>query len=310
MAYIVVIGAANVDIGGRADSPLIRKDSNPGRVTTSLGGVGRNIAHNAVLLGLEVKMLTALGDDLNAQKIIEHCSQIRMDISGSITIQDANTSTYLFINNSDGDMELALSDMNIYSYITPAYLSQRMNLINNASLVIIDTNIPEMSIQFLMENCLVPVIADPVSTKKAEKLLSVIGKLHTVCPNVLEAEILSGMKIQNFEDIRNAAQKLLSAGLKRIFITRGPDGVYCADESGEFQQSSLVTNIANATGAGDAFCASLAYSYLKDFSLQQTALIGSAASAIALESTETINQSLSLNEIKKRLSNNTEEVQI
>lgn len=45
------------------------RDSNPGVVRMSLGGVGRNIAHNMALLGMDVRMVTVFGDDINAQKI-------------------------------------------------------------------------------------------------------------------------------------------------------------------------------------------------------------------------------------------------
>ena len=44
-AYVAVVGGVNIDIGGQPFRPLIPQDSNPGRVSVSLGGVGRNIAH-------------------------------------------------------------------------------------------------------------------------------------------------------------------------------------------------------------------------------------------------------------------------
>ena len=59
--YVVVAGAVNVDIGGQSAGPLVGRDSNPGKVTVSMGGVGRNIAHNLRLLGVKVSLLTALG---------------------------------------------------------------------------------------------------------------------------------------------------------------------------------------------------------------------------------------------------------
>ena len=62
--YVVVVGGVNLDIGGRSLAKLVPEDSNPGQVRTSLGGVGRNIAHNMALLGLDVRLLTAFGDDL------------------------------------------------------------------------------------------------------------------------------------------------------------------------------------------------------------------------------------------------------
>ena len=64
--YAAVLGGVNVDIGGQSAAPLVAHDSNPGSVTVSLGGVGRNIAHNMSLLGVDVRFLTAFGDDLHA----------------------------------------------------------------------------------------------------------------------------------------------------------------------------------------------------------------------------------------------------
>jgi len=54
-SYAVVVGGVNVDIGGCSFAPLVDADSNPGKVSISLGGVGRNIAHNMSLMGLEVR---------------------------------------------------------------------------------------------------------------------------------------------------------------------------------------------------------------------------------------------------------------
>ena len=75
--YVVVVGGVNLDIGGRPHGELVAADSNPGQVRMSLGGVGRNIAHNMALMGLDVRMLTAFGDDMNAQRIAASCGEHR-----------------------------------------------------------------------------------------------------------------------------------------------------------------------------------------------------------------------------------------
>ena len=41
-----VIGGLNADIWGRPSGPIILRESNPGSVTLTPGGVGRNIAHD------------------------------------------------------------------------------------------------------------------------------------------------------------------------------------------------------------------------------------------------------------------------
>ena len=124
--YIVVVGGVNMDIGAVSHAPLVARDSNPGRVTTSLGGVGRNIAHNLCLLGEQVSMVTVLGQDSFAQSVRENAAAIGLDLTHSAVIPDGRTGTYLFIDDSDGDMALAVNDMAIYDHMTPDFLRQRL----------------------------------------------------------------------------------------------------------------------------------------------------------------------------------------
>ncbi|MBQ3217149.1 MAG: winged helix-turn-helix transcriptional regulator, partial [Oscillospiraceae bacterium] len=219
--YAVVVGGVNMDIGGRSFAPLVSRDSNPGKVTMSLGGVGRNIAHNMSLLGVDVRFLTAFGDDLYAQRIAASCSELGIDISDALRVPGGATPTYLFINGDDGDMELALSDMEICKRISPSYLASKLQVLNNAQLVVVDTNIPEESIVYLAEHCTAPLFADPVSTAKAVKLKAVLGKIHTLKPNRIEAELLSGVKITDGESLKEAARTLLDTGMHRVFISLG-----------------------------------------------------------------------------------------
>ena len=75
--YVTVVGGVNMDIGGWPGEVPVMQDSNPGVVRMSLGGVGRNIAHNMALLGMDVRMVTVFGDDINAQKIAASCLTAR-----------------------------------------------------------------------------------------------------------------------------------------------------------------------------------------------------------------------------------------
>ena len=193
--YAAVVGGVNVDIGGQSYAPLVARDSNPGRVRISLGGVGRNIAHNMSLLGVDVRLLTAFGDDLHAQRVAASCGELGIDISHALQVPGGTTSTYLFLNDVDGDMALGLSDMDICERIPPAYLASNLSLLNNAQVIVADTNIPAESLQYLVTHCTPPVFVDPVSTAKARKVQPVLGRVHTLKPNRIEAELLSGVQI-------------------------------------------------------------------------------------------------------------------
>ena len=299
-SYAAVVGGVNMDIGARSDAPLVARDSNPGKVRMSLGGVGRNIAHNLALLGTDVRMLTAFGDDLYAQKIAASCGELGIDISQSLVVPGAATSTYLFIAGDDGDMALAVSDMDIYEHVTPTWLQSRRTLLDNAQVIVIDTNIPADSIRWLCENIKVPIFADPVSTAKAEKLRPVLGLLHTLKPNRIEAELLSGIAINDDESLERAAKALLDTGLRRVFISLGGDGVYAADHNGSLRMPCFHAVMQNATGAGDSFMAALAWAYLEGNDLEHTARLAQATAAIAIEGIETINPELSARAVRLR----------
>lgn len=299
-SYCTVVGGANIDIGGVPDTGLTDRDSNPGRTIFSLGGVGRNIAHNMRLLGLGVKLVTALGGDAYAEQIAESCEELGIEIQDSIRISKENTSTYLYIADENGDMRLALSDMRIYEHLTPEYMQNKLELINRGRMVVIDTNIPAQTIEYICEKSRAPVFADPVSTKKAKKLLNVLDRLYAVTPNKYEAEILSGVTITCDADLEKAAGAILQKGVKNVFITLGEQGVYCADENEAFLLEGTASKVVSTTGAGDSFMAGLALGFTKRLSLREMAQLGLAAASITLESEQTINPMLGVSEVELR----------
>ena len=301
-SYAVVVGGVNVDIGGRSQRKLVAADSNPGKVSISLGGVGRNIAHNLSLMGVDVKMLTAMGEDVYGARIAESCRTLGIDASRALRLSDCATSTYLYIADEEGEMALALSDMEVCDRITPSYLAANLQVLQNARVIVADTNIPAESLVYLAENCDVPIFCDPVSTIKAEKLHPILNKIHTLKPNRLEAELLSGVPIYDKADAEAAAKALLQKGVQRVFISMGADGVYGASAEGKMWLGNIPGQMVNTTGCGDAFMAALVWAYMEGLDLEQTALAGLAAGSIAMESQETINPAMSATALKLRMS--------
>lgn len=299
-SYAVVVGGVNVDICGRSFAPLVEADSNPGMVSTSLGGVGRNIAHNMSLMGLDVRLLTAFGDDPNGQRVAASCSELGIDASRALRVPGATTSTYLYLTGPDGEMALAVSDMEVCRRITPEYLAGNLPLLQCAQVVVADANIPEESLRYLAEKCNVPLFVDPVSTAKAEKLRSILPRIHTLKPNALEASILSGVEIHGDADVERAADRLLQMGVHRLFLSLGSRGVYAAMGKERLWLNNLPGSMVNTTGCGDAFMAALVWAYLEGMNLKDTTLSGLAAAAIAMESPETINPAMSAEAIKAR----------
>jgi pseudouridine kinase len=299
--YAVVVGGVNMDIGGRSYASLVERDSNPGAVRMSLGGVGRNIAHNMSLLGVDTRLVTAFGDDLNAQRLAASCGELGIDVTHCLTVPGGTTSTYLFVADDKGDMSVAVSDMEIYDHMTPGVLASKATLLQNAQLIVVDTNIPAETIAWLADHVSLPIFCDPVSTAKAEKLRPVLGKLHTLKPNRLEAELLSGVPIRDEESLNRAVDALLDTGLRRVFVSLGGDGVLAADHNGRVHVPCYSGTMVNTTGCGDAGMAAIAWAYLEGTDLEGTARAAMAAGAIAMESAETINSDMSAQRLKERM---------
>lgn len=299
--YIAVAGGANIDIGGKSFAKVIPNDSNPGTVKISLGGVGRNIAHNLSLLGVPVKLFTALGTDMHADRIITSCRNLSIDLH-SARVQDVSTSTYLYVADENGDMACAISDMEVCDYLTPSFFEKHMGLIDYAAALVLDTNLPEASIRYLVETSKAPVFVDPVSVTKAGKLKEVLSGIHTIKPNRLEAELLTGRTITTKEEAKKAAKSLLEQGVKQVFLSLGTKGVIAASDAGTEYVPSLKSETVSLTGAGDAFMAGIVYAYFNGADLVTQAKTGSAAAAVAIESMETINERLSPGLLRRILS--------
>ena len=302
-AYIAVVGGVNIDVGGRSFSPLVSGDSNPGVIRSSLGGVGRNIAHNLALLGVPVKLVTALGDDDGARRVRESCRDLGIDLL-ACTAPDAATGSYLFLCAPDGDMAMAVSDMEVFSRLTPDWLGGVLPVLNNAALVVLDANLPAEALDFLAQNVTAPIFADPVSAAKAPRMRGALGSIHTLKPNRIEAAVLSGVPITDEESLLRASDVLLGTGLRRVFITLGQDGVLAAEGDARVRlPNPPVTRRVNASGCGDAFTAALCWAALRGAGLEESARCALAAASVAMESAETVNPDMSEDMIRSRMEN-------
>jgi pseudouridine kinase len=300
-AYIAVLGGANLDIGGHARDPLLPGDSHPGFVTVSPGGVGRNIAHNLALLGLPVRLIAALGGDANTGMIEASCAGLGIDLSASLRFPNASSSVYLYVAGPDGDMALAVADMSVYDGVTPEDLLSRVDVLSGAKTVVADANWPAETLRAALSRCTAPVFADPVSAAKAARLRGCLDRIHTLKPNRLEAELLSGVRITDETSLRRAADVLLDRGVRRVFLSLGGGGVLAA-EGGERQRlSAPLGRAVSTTGCGDAFMAGLVWAWERGFDLRSSAAAGMCAGAIAMESETTINPAMDAAALEARI---------
>lgn len=284
---VIVIGAVNVDICGRPTKAPNMHDSNPGQVSISSGGVGRNIAHNLRLLGADVKLVAAIGNDILGDSIYKSCTEIGLDMSMCRRIKGARTSTYLYVTDEKGEMITAVNDMDIAASITPSYLSLLLENLNSADAVVIDGNLSAETIKWIGENVTAPLYADPVSTVKAERIKPILGRLTAFKPNDIEAMSMTGESTSLF-----AAEALLGMGVKRVFVSLGAKGIVAAEGGEVIKLPCGRLNVVNTTGCGDAATAAIVWAGINGLDLAETADAAMKAAAMAIECEETVNPDL------------------
>ena len=299
-SYAVLVGGANLDILGFSQDPLIPRDSNPGRVRFSAGGVVRNIAENLSRLGIQTELITATGSGMDGQFIRNNCINSGIGTKHSLILEEEISSTYLALMDHDGDMSLALSEMETVSRITPAYLKTKKAVISDADIIVADTNLSSEALEFLAFNfpdsrlCI-----DPVSVTKAKKIRPLLRRIHTLKMNRLEAESICGFQVESPVELKQAGEFLLNKGVRHIFITSGDKGIFWADmeDNGVFTPPAVP--VINATGAGDAFTAGVVFSTLQEYSIEETLRFSSALAGITIAGETAVSSAVSLDKVKK-----------
>ena len=285
--YVAVIGAVNMDICGRPRRKLIFRDSNPGTVRLTPGGVGRNIAHDLRLLGEEVRFVTVFGDDQNGAALRRSCAALGMDLSCAQTLEGVYTSSYLYITDERGEMQLGLSDTDSSARITPAYLEAHLDAINGAAVVVAEGNLPPETLRWIGEHVTPPLFVDPVSVTKAERLRGMLHRIHTFKPNVPGGSDLTGET-----EPERIVSALLEQGVRRVFLSMGSMGILAGEGAERVQLPCLPTQLKNTTGGGDAVMAALVWAHLHGRDLRGAASCALRAGKCAVEYDGTNNPAL------------------
>ena len=253
---IAIVGGSSVDIFATSAKPLIDHDSNPGRVRIGFGGVGRNIAENLAYLKQDVLLIAPFGQDPFSQHMLSDTESAGVDIRHALIAPGAQAPYYISVNDPGGDMAVAIADLRICDFITPAFLSDKMTVINRCDAVIADTNIPEESIAYLVKNAEPPIFCDAVSTSKAMKLVPSLPYLFALKVNGKEAEALLGERVTaNLPSATYAAARFHAMGIPHVFITMGMQGAFYSANGKGILYKAFQTKTVNTNGCGDAFAA-------------------------------------------------------
>jgi len=106
--------------------------------------------------------------------------------------------------------------------------------------------------------------------------------VYLLTPNESEAELLTGLTVDNESTAAKAAGKLLARGAQNVIITMGSRGAFVADDCMRQMIPGFKVNAVDATGAGDVFNGALVVALAEGQPLLAAARFANAAAAISV----------------------------
>ncbi len=293
MKKIYVVGGANVDILARSFNEIIPADSNPGHVSYSFGGVAHNIACNLAKMGCHVDFITALSEDGFGQQLRKHCLDSDLHLDNCQYFSEYSTSLYIAVVQPDGEMNVAVADMEILSHLDVNAAAEVLRQAEYNDLVVLDTNLTEEQLRTLIDSCRCNIFVDPISTTKAMKIMPFLDKLYFLKPNHIEAAHMTQVECTTISGCIENLRFFLNHGVSNIVISMGKNGVIAADSEDAYLIENIKTEVVNTTGAGDSFMAGYIYGQYHDKSFLDSLFYAMASSRITIGSNETVCPSMS-----------------
>lgn len=258
---VLCIGATLVDELYFCENNIISASSNPAQKETSIGGVISNIAQHLALLDVNPEIITAIGNDADGLYIKDSFLKRGISFNQSI-VADESTGKYVSILQPDGNLYVAVCQDNCGKYISADYLETKAAYIKSFDLLIIDTNLESITIQWIIHFAKEhnkQLIIEPVSVAKASKLATLdLNGVFMITPNEEELVTICANDTQKSKLL----ESLFDRGVQSIWLRKGAKGseLFTATQSMALSVPSI--QITDSTGAGDAALAAWVFGYV------------------------------------------------
>lgn len=258
---IVVLGSANVDISARTgifprDGETVTGD----QVLVGTGGKGTNQATAASRAGAHVTMIAKLGCDFFADIPAKLYEKEGFDTRFVTRTAEYGTGCALIeVLTTTGENRITVvPGANMALTREDVYAAEKE--ISEAAVLLTQRETHPDSIEAFLE--LGKKYGKPVIVNPAPALpipAEWYPMINTITPNETEAEKYTGITVTDEKTALDAACVFASWGVRRVIITRGRHGVFCAEFDAE-KKLTFKANIAtmrvdavDTTGAGDSF---------------------------------------------------------
>lgn len=280
---ITVIGSSNVDmIMKLAHLPAKGETVTDGEFMQTYGGKGANQAVATARAGGNVTFVTGVGDEHYGHAMLENFQRDGIDTQHALIAPEVPSGSALIMFDTEGANYLAVAPGANYA-ITPAHIEALRDLIRDSALVVMQMEIPAESVLRALEIAQeeeTPVLFNFAPAKP--DALAISDKMTWLVVNEIEADMLTGLPVQNREQVEQVAEVLRAKGPRYVILTLGAEGAYLATEGvGELVPTFAITPV-DTTAAGDTFSGALAVAVVEEMPLLEAVRFANAAAALSV----------------------------
>lgn len=280
---IIIIGSCNTDMvikSGRL--PIPGETIIGGTFLMNPGGKGANQAVAAARHGGKVTFISKIGNDVFGKQSIELFNSEDINTDFIFSDSKAPSGVALIMVDSHGENCITVAS-GANGNLSPSDIEKTEEEIKTASFVLMQLEIPIETVEFAAEFASkngIPVILNPAPARTlSDKFLK---NIYLVTPNETEAEILSGIKVTNFEQAKQAADIISAKGVENVIITMGAMGVFIKDKNQYYSLAATKVMAIDTTAAGDCFSGTLCVCLSEGKTIFEAAKTAAVASAICV----------------------------
>lgn len=256
---IAVVGSANIDLTTFTDQfPKPGETIFGQKFDLGFGGKGANQAVAARLCGAEVFMVARVGSDLFGPATIENFRKQGIDPTHVKQVEGLSSGVApIFVEPSGQNRILVVKGAN--DALKPADVDAAADVLKSCDCIVLQFEIPIETVHYTVAFALKHGIRCIVNPAPAQPIdMAALRDLDYLVPNEHEAETITGLPVKTVDDATRCAEKLITAGIRRVIITLGANGSLIAGSDGAEHVPPFAVKSVDSTGAGDAFIGSFA----------------------------------------------------
>ena len=280
---ITVVGSLNMDLVTYVDKMPKPGQTVMGRSFKQMaGGKGANQADAIAKLGATVKMIGCIGDDDLGRTLISSLKKDGVDISGVSTVGEVSTGIASITVDADGNNCIAVVP-GANNMLTVDRINLSMKAIYESDIVVAQLEVPMDTIKYAMKaakNFGKLTILNPAPAMELDD--EILREVDYLIPNDTELEVISGINIENDDDMRRAAGILINRGVSDLIVTLGDKGCMHFNSRGEKKYDAYSVRAVDTTAAGDRFIGALAVSLHQGKKIEDAIQYAMAVGAITV----------------------------